>query len=516
MVGKFTTSETKTKKKATANYEGGLAYEMDAPNELYSRVGTCLVKEPKFYGKPDEELQRILDLITEVARQEPELILQLAAFARNELHLRSVPIVLLGEASLNKYARALWRRYAPTNIKRADELCEIIGYLQGKLGALGNEKEGTMIPNSLLRGLKEAIHTFSAYQLAKYDRNDATVSMKDLIRLIHPKPRSDEESNLYKKILKDELESADTWEVLISGKGSTKANWEKASKKMPIMALLRNLRNLLDNNVSAETINYIVGQLTDEAKILNSKQFPFRFLSAYRATEQHESTNTGKILTALDESIRLSVKNLSMLDGTTAVFGDNSGSMDDPISDKSQVARRDVAAILGAIASVIAPDNICGVFGQSYARVNFSQRQSILHRAEKMSKTDVGHATYGWMAIDDLISHKIEVKRIMLFSDMQCYNAGHSMYGESIDEKWQEYKAKINPNAFLYSFDLAGYGTTQVPEDDPHVLTIAGWSESIFKYIPFFERERKTVMAAIRGVNPKTYYITKKEQEDIA
>ena len=56
MVGKFTTSETKTKKKATANYEGGLAYEMDAPNELYSRVGTCLVKEPKFYGKPDEEL----------------------------------------------------------------------------------------------------------------------------------------------------------------------------------------------------------------------------------------------------------------------------------------------------------------------------------------------------------------------------------------------------------------------------------------------------------------------------
>ena len=391
-------------------------------------------------------------------------------------------------------------------------MTEIIGYLQGKLGAIGNEKEGTMIPNSLLRGLKEAIHTFSAYQLAKYDRNDATVSMKDLIRLIHPKPRSDEESNLYKKILKDELESADTWEVLISGKGSTKANWEKASKKMPIMALLRNLRNLLDNNVSAETINYIVGQLTDEAKILNSKQFPFRFLSAYRATEDNGSKDTGKILTALDESMRLSVKNLSMLDGTTAVFGDNSGSMDDPISGKSQVARRDVAAILGAIASVIAPDNVAGVFGQEFARVNFSARQSILHRAEKMSKTDVGHSTYGWLALDYLIRNKIDVKRIMLFSDMQCYNeTRNNEYGENIYPKWIEYKQKINPDAFLYSFDLAGYGTTQVPEDDPHVLTIAGWSESIFKYIPFFERERKTVMAAIRRVNPKTYYMTKKE-----
>jgi len=33
------------------NYEGGLAFKLDPITELYTRVATCLVNEPKFYGE---------------------------------------------------------------------------------------------------------------------------------------------------------------------------------------------------------------------------------------------------------------------------------------------------------------------------------------------------------------------------------------------------------------------------------------------------------------------------------
>ena len=64
-MGKFDQQlREKTTREATTNYESGLAFKMDAASELYSRVGTCLVNEPKFYGDVNEELKRILELIS--------------------------------------------------------------------------------------------------------------------------------------------------------------------------------------------------------------------------------------------------------------------------------------------------------------------------------------------------------------------------------------------------------------------------------------------------------------------
>ena len=500
IVMKFNQEVKKAKK--TVNYEQGEAYEFLTPqSELYARVGTCLVKEPKFYGDPDKEYERIKALIGACALNEPEFILQLGAYARNVLHLRSIPIVLLGKASLLKESKKFVREYTPSIIKRTDELAEVIAFIESEIGAIGDEKQQTMLPHSLQKGLQTAFQSFNEYGFSKYDKASASVSMRDVIRLVHPKPEKEQEV-LYKKIAKDELESADTWEVLISGKGSTKENWETAVKKMPIMALLRNLRNLLDKGVSAEVLNAVVEKLTNEKIIQNSKQFPFRFFSAYKAIEDNVNRTTSKLLTALDTAMFISIKNLPLLDGTTAVFGDNSGSMCSAISARSEVDYIDISSVLSAIASIISPDNVTGVFGQTFARINFSQKESILARTNKIKNKDVGHSTCAYLAFKYLIEHKIKVHRIFLFSDMQCYDDNGD---NSVNEQWEEYKAKVNPATYLYTFDLTGYGSTQVPEHDPHVLTIAGWSESILKYVPYFERNRDTVLQEIRAINPATY-----------
>lgn len=501
--------------KATKNYEGGLAFEMDPATELYTRVSTCLVNEPKFYGKRNDEMKRILELINIIADQEPQFLTQLAAYTRNKMYMRSIPIVLLGEASMHPKARAHVKTFTPAIIKRADELSEIIGYIGKKLGGnIGNEKGKDvhgMLPNALRKGLADAMLNFNEYQYSKYDRNNAEISMLDVIRLVHPKGRTEKEMRVFEKIAKQNLSTAQTWETETMKKGSTKETWEDISKKMGIMAILRNLRNFLDKEVSDETIDHVIAQLEDEQKILNSKQFPFRFLSAYRAIQNNNNRKTGKLLTALDRAIGISIKNLPLLDGVTAVFCDNSGSMHGrTISGKSDIKLQDIGGLFGGIASIIAPDNIVGAFADQFATINFSQRESALARAEKIRNTDVGGGTYSHLTIDYLIEHNIKVHRIFIFSDEQGYD--RSGYNDSsLYDSWERYKRNVNHSTYLYSFDLTGYGTTQIPTEDPHVLKIAGWSENILKYIPQFEGDRKTVLAEIRNIKADTY---KKNSEE--
>ena len=61
--------------------------------------------------------------------------------------------------------------------------------------------------------------------------------------------------------------------------------WERLldERKLPFMAMLRNLRNLLQTGVSAAHHATVVSKLADEATVAASRQFPFSFFSAYEA-----------------------------------------------------------------------------------------------------------------------------------------------------------------------------------------------------------------------------------------
>ncbi|GFO40942.1 telomerase protein component 1, partial [Plakobranchus ocellatus] len=84
----------------------------------------------------------------------------------------------------------------------------------------------------------------------------------------------------------------ETWETQVSLKGNNAKTWEDLidHKKLPFMAMLRNLRNLIKSGISMKHHNSILHRLCDQRSVVNSKQFPFRFFSAYVAlTELEES-----------------------------------------------------------------------------------------------------------------------------------------------------------------------------------------------------------------------------------
>jgi telomerase protein component 1 len=80
----------------------------------------------------------------------------------------------------------------------------------------------------------------------------------------------------------------ETWETLLSAKGNKASTWEELieHKKLPFMAMLRNIRNLIFAGVHPKYHKWVMNKLTNEVTIAQSKQFPFRFFSAYEVIPQ--------------------------------------------------------------------------------------------------------------------------------------------------------------------------------------------------------------------------------------
>ncbi|MET9731017.1 TROVE domain-containing protein [Streptomyces sp. NPDC006458] len=59
------------------------------------------------------------------------------------------------------------------------------------------------------------------------------------------------------------------------------AAWEAIIRSMGLMALTRNLRNFDEAGVSDEAAEQVAARLADPEEVRRSRQFPYRFLSAY-------------------------------------------------------------------------------------------------------------------------------------------------------------------------------------------------------------------------------------------
>src|SRR5690606_8210116 len=61
--------------------------------------------------------------------------------------------------------------------------------------------------------------------------------------------------------------------------------WTALIPSMGSMALLRNLRGFDQAGIPDEVARSVAARLADPAQVARSRQFPFRFLAAYRATQ---------------------------------------------------------------------------------------------------------------------------------------------------------------------------------------------------------------------------------------
>lgn len=491
------------KKNATLvkNYEGAKAYKLTPEMELYSAVATAGLNDT-FYEKGENRLQRIKDLIL---KNDPEYVAKLAVYTRTEMYMRSIPMVLAVELAKTNSGNALVAKTVSGVVKRADEITELLAYYQ-----LANKRTGVKKLNKLSKqiqkGLSVSFNQFDEYQFAKYNR-EAEIKMRDALFLVHPKAKDEAQQVVFNKIASNELAVPYTWETELSALGqikyenekekakALKAKWEDLidSNKIGYMALMRNLRNILDANVSAVHISKVCRYLSNENAVAKAKQLPFRFLAAYREVKVLKSEFVTMILNALEDAVVASIKNIKGFDEATRVLiaCDVSGSMQKSISAKSKVLFFDIGLMLGMLMQSKCKRVVTGMFGNNWKVINMPNR-GVLSNVDEYYKREgeVGYATNGYKVIDDLIARKVIMDKVMMFTDTQMWDS--TIESSSLEKSWKAYKA-IAPEAKLYVFDLAGYGNAPLKMQSNDVCLIAGWSDKVFDVLAAIENGASAV-----------------------
>lgn len=357
------------------------------------------------------------------------------------------------------------------------------------------------------------------YSYFKYRGTGNTVQMADVIEMVHPTPRDEKQSALFKyaidvrrgrENIESELDSikarsmlseivpADrrqmlgtetlahdmkragvTWEWIsswVNGPMDAKA-WEAAIPQMGYMALLRNLRNFDEAGISKEKVQYVKDYLTSPEKVQQSRQFPIRFFTAWTAVHGLAWAET------LEEALNLSVPNVPELPGNTLVLVDVSGSMvgrsllrgSPPVwggnfSNGKAYDNADIASVFGsAFAIKNAPRTKLVAFASDTEVVKVAKTSSILRTVEAIRNTAVfGGGTYALQAI---ARHSDGMDRIVMVTDEQF----HPGPGVKFDGP-------------MYVFNIGGYAKGGINTDDRKRYVIGGGlTDKAFEVVKILE-----------------------------
>ncbi|MCA8905321.1 MAG: TROVE domain-containing protein, partial [Hyphomonas sp.] len=233
---------TKNKRQFARTHEGAKGRAFGPEKQLRRALMNCMLWEDQFYENGVSIAERMADLVPKV---KAETVAAMAVEAREDMKLRHAPLLIVREMARYDEHKALVADTLERIIQRPDELTEFLSiYWVDALGPLQQRKKAAVSAQAK-KGLARAFAKFDAYQLAKYDR-DGAVRLRDVLFLVHPKPKNTEQEKVWKQLAEGELSSPDTWEVALSGGADKRETFERliAEKKLGALALLRNLRGM--------------------------------------------------------------------------------------------------------------------------------------------------------------------------------------------------------------------------------------------------------------------------------
>lgn len=425
---------------------------------------------------------------------DPEGTLQLAVVLRKQNHMRLTPQVILVRAANHPKVTGtgLVGRYAAFITARMDEPALQKTYHEATFGK-------RPIPNALRKAWAARLARANAYELAKYRGESDANSLVDVVNYAHPKPLTPETATALKQLVEGKLKLTDeTWEAIVSREGSTPEAWAKALDVMGHMALLRNLRNLVQKGASPKVL---ADKLREGAA--NGKQLPFRYWSAFRALK-NEGGVSGELLDAVEQSMLLSMKNLPEFRGRVMSLCDNSGSAQHTMTSAyGSVKMSEIANLTGILTGLVAEDGHVGVFGDRLTTCRVRKTASIFDQLTNLNTKGegVGGGTeHGiWLFFENAFKKKEHWDHIFIYSDMQAGHgglygtgkgykdyvfprAGHGQDFIDVPKLIAAYREKVNPKVNVHLVQCAGYQDTLVPETYYRTSILGGWGDGVLAY----------------------------------
>ncbi|MFK0109710.1 TROVE domain-containing protein [Streptomyces sp. NPDC091217] len=506
------TSRVTSTGRVLRTYQGGRGRERDARSELFLLAISNFVSQQTFYESGADRDDRFAKLVRELAVTDPDWTAGLLGWLRGEGNMRTASLV--GAAEYVHARLAVGATGGPSNrqvvasvLQRPDEPGELLAYWTATYGRA--------VPKPVKRGIADAVRRlYHGKSLLKYDTASKGYRFGDILNLVHAAPDPDKpwQGELFRYAL-DRRHNPDTavppgsspvlaahrelmglpvgrrravvtepggaerlaaagltWEALAGWLQGPmdKAAWEAVIPAMGTMALVRNLRNFDEAGVSDEVAAEVAARISDPAEVARSRQFPFRYLAAYRHAPSLRWSYP------LERALGHSLANVPALPGRTLVLVDRSGSMFySQLSERSQLNRADAAAVFGTALALRAADADLVEFGTTNKRLDFDRAESVLKILGRFG--DLG----GTDTTSAIRAHYRGQDRVLIVTDEQYTYNRHG-------DPTQQVPAHIP----VYTWNLAGYRAGHGPSGKAGRHTFGGLTDAAFRMVPLLEAAR--------------------------
>ena len=331
------------------------------------------------------------------------------------------------------------------------------------------------------------------------------------------------------------LKTPVTWETQISLKGNKASVWEMLidEKKLPYMATVRNIRNLLLAGISQQHVYKVCKYISNEVAVTRGKMFPYQYFTAYDVLNEIKDIKEGNndkkkkfekkkdnekekekwmlakekkrdelisnvnlnhlesIKSALDKAVNFSAKrNIPPLKGTTLILCGYSLNMMDRFTAAKGVtqrgaSKRDACALFSLMCQQASEDGHLVLFSSKFMSVDLKDAD-LLSNVEFIKTDYTINKKIGLQngnsgskdTIEKYLSEEIWVDNIVIFTDDQPSDIYNSV---------QRYRKYVNKDVLFANVNIIGTPSealeTEILMTHQNDLNIFGFSESVFNLI---------------------------------
>ena len=462
--------------------------EVSKSSSIYNKLGyditDYLIFDKSIMSLSTEEV--FLNSINNALDYDFKGTLDFAVELRNEFYMRLNPSVIFVTAMLhplrvefNQKNPSYMANIGKKIINIPSDVTNMFEFYMFKNGSKNN------MPTALKKVFAKSLGEFSKYHISKYKSK----SLIDIVRISHAHSETIDELMKTGTVVVNDNEK--TWEQL----RSSGMSWIDIMKtiKIPHMALLRNLRNIFednsDNKIDIKTMKEVLNQL--EQGVKNGKQFPFRYYTAYSIINSSSVLFKKEILVSLENCMDLAMSNFPVLKGKTMSLSDNSGSSHGTFtSEYGSVTVSDIANLSSVMTAINSEEGYVGTFGDKLETQKIDKNKRVLEQHKNL-KTKVGEGTENgiWLFFDKAIKEKEHWDNIFIYSDMQRGHGGlygtnkndykdYTCRGNYIDvlKLVETYRKKVNPKVNVFSVQVRGYNNSLIPENIYRGAILSGWT----------------------------------------
>ena len=316
------------------NEAGGRAYHL-SPKAALAQYAVTGCLNGTFYADAETQLQKVLELCQTV---DAEFIAKLAMYARERGHMKDMPALLCAVLAVKDVA--MLKAVFPRVIDNGKMLRNFVQIVRS--GAVGRKSLGTA-PKRLINEWLEARSDDAIFK----DSVGQAPSLADVIKMIHPKPKTESRAALYGYFIGRDF-NADALPALVRQFEQFKAgeafdvpkvpfqmltalplgtnDWAEIARNAAWQMTRMNLNTFARHGVfeQAGLPELIADRLRDEGAIKKARVFPYQLLAAFTNTDQRVPA---QVRDALQDAMEIALQNVPELAGQVVVCPDVSGSM---------------------------------------------------------------------------------------------------------------------------------------------------------------------------------------------